>query len=39
MTANQITAAKAAGARRFMRLVLSQLSSSRSGAVRHFAEF
>jgi hypothetical protein len=36
---NKITAAKVAGACRFMRLVLSQLPSSRSGAYRHFAEF
>jgi hypothetical protein len=37
--ANKITAAKVAGACGFMRLILSRLSSSRSGAYRHFAEF
>jgi len=37
--ANKITRAKVAGACGFMRLVLSRLPSSRSGAYRHFAQF
>ena len=39
MRANQITGAKVAGACSFERLILSRLSSSRSGAYRHFAQF
>jgi hypothetical protein len=39
LSANKITAAKVAGACSFTRFVQSQLSSSRSGAYRHFAEF
>jgi hypothetical protein len=37
--ANQITGAKVAGACSFVRSGLSHLSSSRSGAYRHFAQF
>ena len=36
---NQITGAKVAGAPTLLRLVLSRLLSSRSGAYRYFAQF
>ena len=38
-SANKVTGAKVAAVCGFMRLVLSQLSSSRSGADRHIAQF